>query len=347
MIIKFNPSLFLDQLDEIHSKVARILLEIMEDRFLWDLENLTEIVYNDIEDFWSKPFTAKYLAPADMAKLKEKVMTSIELSAYITNEHHFYLSNLTIGTGVGEILPQEAYKIITLPSKLVVENANNDWKFIRGVADKYTGAKKRRLIYRLLNKAIINGWIEAENAGGIQGIEARVTALKDNRYKEIEKYKIAALFDSDRSSPSGFDPNQKKLIEFLKGEKLQNVALSDVSHEDTDIIIWHKLYKRELENYVPLPVLFKEVLSLTPAIKKDLQNKNSEELDFIKYEDYLASIKEIDVKEVFPNLFLTDFARAELEFACSHHHVKIDAPNDNLEVVSEIELILTKLVRLI
>jgi hypothetical protein len=51
MILKFNPELFTCGDDEIYHSISKILLEVLEDRFLWDLANLDDIFLTDNDFF--------------------------------------------------------------------------------------------------------------------------------------------------------------------------------------------------------------------------------------------------------------------------------------------------------
>jgi len=156
----------------------------------------------------------------------------------------------------------------------------------------------------------------------------------------ILKYKVATLFDSDRNDNNSISHEQKLIIEFIKNKKVNSC---DVIHEDTDIIVWHMLYKRELENYVPKDLLMQHE-NISTSLEK-IQCMSQDEYDFTKFEDMLK--KEVDVKNVFPELFLTQWTKDKLEQRCAHHKVNIELPNGTLEQVSEMEQILLKIAKII
>lgn len=242
-----------------------------------------------------------------------------------------------------EIHPEIAFNILNNPSIIIVENATNDWKFIKGIIYKYANHPKRRSVYMLLKKSLDNLLLIAEQAGGKGQIKSRFEDLKEHRYKDIHQYKIMALFDSDRSDNKSLNHEINSLINYLKGKEID---CTTAIHEDSDLIIWHMLYKRELENYTPVDVLIKN-LSLTPEEQIDLLSKIPEELDFLDYEEFVKANKHIAVKTDFPDLFLKEWTRDKIEERCEEHKVSIELPNGTLLEVSEIEQILLKIAKII
>ncbi len=267
----------------------------------------------------------------------------LQRSAYNTDKESKYLTKLNIGFNESEISPEIAFKILNYPSKIIVENATNDWKFIKGIIAKYAKHKERRSIYLRIQKALESLYLEAEQSGGKGQIISRFEDLKENRYKDIHQYKLMTLFDSDRNNNISLNHEQKSIIEYFKGKE---VNYKDAVYEDSDLIIWHMFYKRELENYVPVDILINK-LPLTLEEKTDLTSKTSEELDFMDYERYLKSNKSIDVKNDFPEAFLKEWTRDKIEDRCRDHKVSVETPNGTLIEVSEIEQILLKIAKII
>lgn len=342
MIIKFSTSLFTCENKKIYSKISKILLEVLEDRFLWDLENLDSIFLSEELNFFESDFCKQFLSISDKEDLKEKIDTIYQLNAYQTNEHKKYLKHIAIGLENSEISPENAYKLLTKPSLIIVENHINDFKFIKGIVTKYKNSKSsRKNIYKLIDKALEEKWIIEENAGGSGGIKTTIEKHISERYQDIYQHKLFTVFDSDRDDSNSINQKYRNLINFLKNMNKESLELSDSEFdENNDVIIWHILYKRELENYVPIDVLTEH---LEEHQKQLFNSKTPSELDFIDYESILGE----DVKKDFPNYFLKDWTRDKLEKRCEHHKVSIELPNGTLEEISEMEQILLKIAKII
>jgi len=243
-----------------------------------------------------------------------------------------------------EIHPINVYRIITERSKIIVENGINDWKFIQGICQIYSNGKtKRRSIYELLNQAIKDERIESENAGGVGEI-AKITQrwIESSRYQNIVKYRLMAIFDSDKESSRSPIPNTiKSKIEFFKSSATLPI---NYEYETTDLIIWHMLYKRKIENYVPLDPLIQNITSITQDQKNELKIKNPDELDFMEYNRTNIGIGKSKIKEQFPEIFLTGFSYSHFEKRCEHHKVFVAEANER---ISEIEQILLKMAKIL
>jgi hypothetical protein len=258
-----------------------------------------------------------------------------------------HLRHIVIGNDEDkkEIHPKNAYKIITERSKVIVENGINDWKFIKGICQKYSSAKiKRQSIYKLLDEAIKDEIIEAENCGGV-GELIKVTQhwIDTNRYKYIFKYKLMAIFDSDKQNSNGSTPHKIK-IEYFKSKTISTIQSTDYEHESIDLIVWHILYKRKIENYIPLDILFANIKSISSEQKTELLSKTNDELDFMEYSQGNIGIGESKIKNKFPEIFIAHFSCRDFEKRCEHHKVFLPEAN---ELVSEIEQILLKMAKII
>ncbi|MFM2061612.1 MAG: hypothetical protein RLZZ507_1282 [Cyanobacteriota bacterium] len=350
MIISFNPAIFQNQNLEIQSDLAKILVKLTENNHFIDATSISKIFFDDKNEyiFYKNDIYENCLSKLDRKSLKEyfekKILEPIPVL------YRTYLTRITIGTDAGEIHPRNAYKILTERSTIIVENGINDRKFIEGISQKYSSSKKRRSIYVLISNAIKREIIEFDNAGGSGEIQKRIQHwMNAPRYFNIYKYKLMALFDSDKNSDDDFNARKyKKLIEFLKNREISNPpSENDIIYEDHDLIIWHILYKKELENYIPLDILFDKFPEITATQKNDLKNTNTDDLDFIEYNYNNIGIGEKTIKTEFPEMFLGNFSYRLLEQRCEHHKVKIELPDGKIEEISELEQILLKIAKII
>ena len=346
MIISFNPIIFQSQDSQIQEKLAEILVVLMKtnNHFL-DIKSINTIFYNESGQyiFDSTQISQTYFSLKQRKNFKEFLNKKIKVT--ITDLYNKHLTHIVIGIDEGqkEIHPANAYRIITERSKVIVENGINDWKFIRGICQKYSSSTKikRRSIYKLLDQAIKDEIIESENCGGVGELTKVIQRWIDSdRYQKIFNYKLMAIFDSDKQNSNGFVTPHVDKIKYFKSQQTP----TNYEYEATDLIIWHILYKRKIENYIPLDVLFERIESITQSQKADLLNKTNEELDFMEYCQGNIGIGKSEIKEKFPKMFLADFSYRELEERCEHH--KIFLPEAN-ESIPEIEQILLKMAKII
>ncbi len=335
MIIAFNSNIFQQQYVEELAEIFVLLLKneqhFVETQGLRIADNL----------MFQTTLFENYLSKIQKEKLSKYIP---QKSKSITSLHKNYLTKITVGLDLekGEILPKNAIKILEAKSKIVIENHINDWKFIKGVCYKYTSKTNKSNIYKLIKTAIEEETLEPETGGGNGQIQAMVNYLLNSKqYQDIGKYKLMALFDSDRSNSTHFNANYNNLIQFLKNNsQLNNIGFENCIYEETDLIIWHILYKKKIENYVPLSVLFNCIHNLNEEQKQYLQNLSEEQLDFEEYTKEKINIGNSKIKEQFPKMFLSEFSYQEFEKRCQHHKIGI-------ENISEMEQILLKIAKII
>ena len=345
MIISINPTIFKSTDVDVLSELSKILNLATTERHLVDIQSFYDCVFDNDDNyiFNDTNLSIGYFSTYNKSQIESFFDDLMEQSAYLTEIHKKYLTSISIGLGTNELSPTIAYRILNEPSKIILENATNDWKFIKGIVEKYSNHKKRKSIYKILQKAVENNWIEPENAGGKGQLKNRFIDLSANRYKNIPKFKLAVIFDSDKDY-NAIKDEQKKIIEFFKNKQIQ--LFEEAFYEETDRVVWHMFYKREMENYAHLDVIL-DNFELTDVQNKDLKSKNPHEYDFLDFDDYLKSNEDINVKNEFPELFLKNWTRDKLEQRCEHHKVKIELPNGTLEDVTEIEQILIKIAKIV
>lgn len=351
MIIVFNCKIFETEDPDIQSTLAKILMHLMNGNYqnhFIDTQNISETFFNEQNQY---AFNKNNIAKKYLGEIQR-----IELESYITNIprrpitslHRQHLTSFTIGvdSSLGEVHPKDAYQIISERSKVIVENEINDWNFIKGICQKYSSGKiKRRSIYQLVDYAIKSETLESHHSGGTgEIVKISEKWINSNRYKNIFRYKLMAIFDSDKSSENSYVTTHKSQIEFFKQRYIAVVQPSDYEYDHSDKLIWHILYKRKIENYVPLNILFQNITSISEQQKSDLSNKSNDELDFIEYGIGNIGISEKKIKEQFPKIFLSTFSYRDLEERCKHHKVYLAEAN---EEVSEIEIILLKIAKII
>ena len=349
MIISFNSTIFQTQDEEVQSNLAKILVILIENNHFIDNKSISSIFFDNEYKyiFDETDVSQRYLSMRDQQKLKDYITNNRKP---ITQLHRNYLTHFTIGTNLGEIHPNDAYKIINERSLVIIENYPNDWKFIRGIIYKYEHFGDRKSIYQLIKRALENSYLIYDHAGG-SGIQQQIQGWVEGIYEKICRYKLMAIFDSDKKNPSDFKEGYKNLIKYLKNISIDfPLAEDDKIYEDRDRIVWHMLYKRAIENYVPVNVIKQNITNLSSEQIANLEqlDKTSEIMDFIVYQKpTYISIGKSKAKEQFPEMFLTNFLTSELENRCNHHKIKIKLPNGTIEEISELEQILLKIAKII
>lgn len=340
MIIKFSGTICSKKDNQSLINLSKLLkdsnlinhkMNISEDILEWICENILE----------DNSFFAEYEKRC-FAEILERITGD---SVYITQLHKAYLTEIIIGYGNNEIAPEIVQQIIDKPSKVILENGTNDWKFVKGVVAKYKKHSERGSIYKLINNSIENRTLQPEHAGG-SNIKPRIISLiVDQRYDIFFKYKLYVLFDSDRNTSNTISQKHLKLIHFLKSELNVDDLINNLYH-DTDFVIWHMLYKREIENYIPCKMLS----VLGDSVVNNLSQLTEEEYDFMDIEKEAYKIdKKIDTKEILPDIFLNPSLNREmLEDRCKHHKLRKSNNVNHVETeISELEYILLDLARII
>ena len=147
MIITFNSKVIQNQSPELRSKLAKIFVLFLEDNHLIDISSIDDIFFDDQNKyiFDQTSIARTCISYADNQDLKEYICN---IRQSITKLHRQYLTRLVIGNDLGETHPNDAYRIIKERSIVIVENNPNDWKFVRGIIDKYQSFGNRNNIYK-------------------------------------------------------------------------------------------------------------------------------------------------------------------------------------------------------
>lgn len=347
MIITFNKTVFQTSDSTTQKNLASILVEVSKRNHFLDLRDISNLFFVDeIFIFDKSEISKKYLSNSDLKDLQTFINSVILKSSYITQLHKKHLTNIVIGLNEGEINPSDALRIITERSKVIIENSINDWKFIDGVCQKYTSHRTRGSIYQLIRKAINADELEPDHLGGNGELLKITQKWIDTRYSSIYKFKLIAIFDSDRNSSSSNNIYPEK-IGFFKHKDKKDIAPIDYQYDADDKILWHILYKKKLENYVPLNVMYNCITNISEQQKNDLNNKSTEELDFIEFNQTNIGIGKDKIKDQFPQIFQYNFSYQELEQRCKHHKVNLLLPDGSNEQVSELEQLLLKIAKII
>jgi len=245
----------------------------------------------------------------------------------------------------------EAIKYLEQPFKIIVENVLNDSYFLDCLIQNFRKQTKNIVHFKS------ERWLMYENGGGTtipHVIDATKKSFNGKLFSKPSSFYLRyfVIIDSDKKYPDMELPQSKKeLIKYL---------------EDNDVP-YKILEKREMENYLPVSILEKEIsdnqdfiraFSRLNPIQKDyfdiengFPNKNFKDLDG-NLKDFFSGISDEDYgvlrsfnlkslnggkdnfKSEFPKLFESDkIDREMLLNQCSHHSdTKSKSPYDRLEL---------------
>lgn len=136
------------------------------------------------------------------------------------------------------------------PLSIVVEDGESDKYFIISMMNIYKGKSKKLL------RSVENGWLRFVHAGG----KPHITKVIQQSLPFSQKYnplRNVVLIDSDKTSPDDqYSKEIEKVITFCQENE----------------IMYHILFKREIENYIPISILEKN----TPIELKTVMEKYKE-----------------------------------------------------------------------
>jgi len=341
MIYKFNREVFSSTDSEAQFVIAKLIGYFIDGRFLWDLANLTEVYDNDEFPF-EETETFNYLSDPLKANLGDILDGILQLSSYITQPQLHYFRTISVGFAEAEVKPSDVLRIIEQPSMIFLENLTNDWNFIRGVIDNYAKHKLQRSVFGKLKDAYESYRIIPIGVGGGGEFAKYIKTFYDGFYRGIGRQKVIAVFDSDRENHTAINDKWYNLLKYLKNGRDFELTNSDEWHfNESDLILWHMLYKREQENYIPKDMLL-AFESLPNEARQEIENMTPEEFDFFNFGGYLDSFKNETSK-----FFLEIPIREALEERCAHHKISVETPTGILEDVSELNKILQMIVKIL
>lgn len=333
MIIGIDLDIFVSSDKNVLSNLTSIFRILFKSdcEHMWDASNVdTDAIESIKEEEW---FT-KHLSITEQ-ELFERLIKKEE----ITKIKEFYFSSFFVKDAQQL---ESLIQILSEVSYVILENGTNDWKFVKGIVFMYSKVKnERKILYRKLKRCIETNQLRSDHAGGTGQIINRIKAKEAIFGSDYIKYRVATIFDNDKTKVTdNISFLHQKIISYIK--RTDVLISSTPKFEATDLIPWHVLYKREIENYLPLYL----ILNYFPLDDVDeIKGFSNEEYDFIDIEDYFSPY---DVKNDFPTLFLKDeLKRFHLEERCEHHKNRIDTVGYKSEEITEMELLLVKLARII
>lgn len=140
----------------------------------------------------------------------------------------------TFDRGPARMPPDEqTLRFLQQPLEALLEDDDNDWGFLRKTI--------LRSWRRRFEQAIERGWLKPRNGGGITSFTKKVTNLINDNKRRLRTW---ALFDSDARD---VDPTT--------GREIPSQQANDAEIACTDVVPFHRLRRRAIENYAPRAML--------------------------------------------------------------------------------------------
>lgn len=191
----------------------------------------------------------------------------------------FFVSN----NSTSDFTVSEAIKYVNKPFQIILENRNNDGFFVDALIREFKNKSNK------INKFRNEDWLRYEMAGG-SGLIHYLEAEKKQYNNDLKFLKCFVLIDSDLEYPQNPNPKRVSLIDYFKNNNIP----------------FHILEKREIENYVPIDIIYS--IDNNDEFIKTLIGLDSNFIDFIDIQNgFQMNIKslrkdKINVFNYFSNL---------------------------------------------
>lgn len=271
---------------------------------------LLEVV-NKEGSTWEKELICRS-KPFDFSKEEQRYMTTISLETFDKEQCDALFGERSI---------------------LLLENSVYEWNVYKHIVDTYKRDRQHPNLIKKLSNAIDKGRLIYNHGGGYSQYQQLIEQHEVHTYKSVGKYKICALLDSDCPSENDIPKEKYKLYCYLCGDKYEDFTGYDSSKIYTlnqPNYIWHMWYKRSIENYFPNDSY------ISAGMDPSLITETGTQRDYVKitYKNIIGYDK--DKLQVLTHTM----SRQKYEDNLKHFNV-------NGEDLSEIQLFLLKLVRII
>lgn len=218
-----------------------------------------------------------------------------KIDLFVTNESK---SDFTV---------DEAIKYINKPFQIILENRNNDGYFLDALIREFKNKSKKIIRFKK------EDWLRYEMAGG-SGIVHYLEAEKKQYNGDIKFLKCFVLLDSDLEYPQDPNPKRSKLVEYFNDNRIP----------------FYILEKREIENYIPLDVIYS--INTNSEFVKTLIGLDSKFIDFIDIQNgFQMNIETLrkskpDIFDYFSNLSEKEFDNLRYGLNQEFENFKNDYP---------------------
>lgn len=227
--------------------LLKLLDLFLDGRHVWDLSELEAIEQSRwLQHDPNSPYTQHSMYVMKLA-IDSVYRSADDISSTI---------NVGLIGDHNTIVVNDAYRVLSLPACVIVENAESDGAFLSAVSAAY----KRTNIVTAMERR----WLRFVHAGGGGEIPKRIHELL---YEKYQSNRILVLVDSDRKAPRHGE-----------GRTLEKIR-RECSEHNIQLCV---LRKREIENYIPINALAERVRSSRryKDIYQAFLHLNQEQRDF-------------------------------------------------------------------
>lgn len=151
-----------------------------------------------------------------------------------------------------DLLPYSALeKMLTQPSRLLIENSCNEWGVYKNIMGTYKHDRKYKNLFTALEQAKKENRISSLHGGGYTTFVGLIRENEKGDYANVFKYKVCIIFDRDTDDASSYDVRKNGLFNFLCSKSSTEITDNDIYSLNQNGYIWHMWYKRTVENYFP------------------------------------------------------------------------------------------------
>lgn len=148
--------------------------------------------------------------------------------------------------------PNAFFYLVAGNARLILENANHEWKVYKYFIDLYSNHRELGDCLRLLRDAKEKKTIKAVHSGGWTEM-LKIADSEPFRHngENLRLLKTCMVFDRDTDTADVYDGTKNALFRRLSGKRYDNIAEADIYHLDPATPVWHMWHKRAIENYFP------------------------------------------------------------------------------------------------
>lgn len=245
----------------------------------------------------------------------------------ITKEIRNHFTTIDVST----ITPDMLNLILTKPSRILMENSIYEWGIYKHIIGTYKKDRKYKNVFALLELAKAEGRISYLHGGGFTSYTSIIEQNNTSDYKDVLKFKLCVVFDRDTDDMNSYHNRKNSLFRFLCKKDSGTIGDNDIYTLNQSEYIWHMWYKYAIDNYFPnkcYEAIGADVNTIPLNIERDYFN-------FDKVSGYSKNQLPLLVQ----NMNRTDYEKELRKFSI---HI-----GGKQEVVSELQLLLLKLVKII
>jgi len=219
MLVEIEFEIFDDA--QYFDALDELIWEFLHHRHQWEMNNY----YRIQKSCWLEQEPRLSRRVEDLTKM-------YTASGYITNKERHHKRIITISRqpdNMSSFTPQDALEYLNAPVYIIVENFESDKFFLKALIHAY---KKKAL-----KRAFQKDWLRIEGAGGIGEIPKKIDDYVENHQKF--PHKLYIFVDSDREFPED-NHNAQPVLDKCAEKGIDTITI---------------LYKRAIENYLPLQAL--------------------------------------------------------------------------------------------